>query len=68
MRFFQDVLERLARCIAYTLPLSQLWRCCLCGCTMQEEMQRGSAWSLPALGGAEVQPCLLQMGWAPDLV
>lgn len=34
----------------------------------EEEMQRGSAWSLPALGGAEVQPSLVQMGWAPDLV
>lgn len=41
MRVFQAVLERLAKSLAYTLPLSQLCRCCLCGCTERKKSSTG---------------------------
>lgn len=41
MRVFQAILERLAEFIAYTLPLGQLFRCCLCGCMERKKSSVG---------------------------
>lgn len=41
MRGFQAILERLTEFIAYTLPLGQLFRCCLCGCIERKKSSVG---------------------------